>query len=267
MGLMPPIAACLHLNDTEAGSFHGARRARRGCGRYGSRSQQCCARSCAVLQTRCFEAPVTHRRPVRVLLLRLQLAVAALCMSFLFPAAARAEVTATFWSQELGRNFPHAFFTLHGTRADGTRVHVSYGFTAKAITPAILFGTVPGRIEETSEAYIARSNAHFSVVLTQAQHDAIMKLVAQWGEEGDHRYRLNSRNCVHFVAEAMRRAGLAVVEDKRLMKKPRSFIQSIERLNVGHVRLIEREASQYVEWSKGKSMEIGAASGSPSLMQ
>lgn len=266
MRLMPPIATWLHLNDIEAGSFHGGRRAQRGCGRYGPGAQKCCARSCWALPIRCFAAPMRHRGPARVLL-RLQLAVAALCLSFLLPSAVRAEVTATFWSQELGRNFPHAFFTLHGTRADGTNAHVSYGFTAKAITPAILFGTVPGRIEETSEAYIARSNAHFSVVLTQAQHDAIMKLVAEWGEEGDHRYRLNSRNCVHFVAQAMRRAGLVVIEDKRLMKKPRSFIQSIERLNVGHVRLIEREASQYVEWSKGENVEIGAASGSRSLMQ
>lgn len=209
---------------------------------------------------------MTHRRPARVLL-RLQLAMAALCLSFLIPAAVRAEVTATFWSQELGRNFPHAFFTLHGIRADGTSVHVSYGFTAKAITPALLFGTVPGRIEKTSDAYIARSNAHFSVVLSEAQYDAIMKLVAEWGEEGDHRYQLNSRNCVHFVAEAMRRAGLVVIEDQKLMKKPRSFTQSIERLNVGHVRLIEREASQYVEWSRGENVEIGIAGGSRAMIQ
>lgn len=213
------------------------------------------------------EAFVTCRRAADMLL-SLQLAIAVvLCLALLFPAAARAEVVATFWSQELGRNFPHAFFTLHGTRVDGTRVRASYGFTAKAITPAILFGTVPGRIEEATDAYIARSNAHFSVVLTQAQHDAIMKLVAEWGEEGDHRYRLNSRNCVHFVAEAMRRAGLAVVEDKKLMKKPRSFIQSIEPLNAGRVRLIEREAPHYVEWSKGEDVEIGTADGSPSMIQ
>jgi len=209
---------------------------------------------------------MTHRRPARVLLC-IQLAAAALCLSFLLPGAAQADVTVTFWSQELGRNFPHAFFTLHGVRADGTDVHLSYGFTAKAITPAILFGTVPGRIEETSEAYIARSNAHFSVVLTQAQYDAIMKLVAEWGEEGDHRYRLNSRNCVHFVAEAMRRAGLVVIEDKKLMKKPRSFIQSIEPLNAGHVRLIEREASHYVEWSRGENVDIGIAGGSRAMIQ
>ncbi|WP_148648631.1 hypothetical protein [Sphingobium baderi] len=190
---------------------------------------------------------MTHSRPIP--LIRLNLMFAILFVSFLLPSAVRAEVVATFWSQELGRNFPHAFFTLHGTLADGTRVRASYGFTAKAITPAILVGTVPGRIEEATEAYIARSNAHFSIGLTDARYEAMMNLVAEWGEGGDHRYQLNTRNCVHFVAEAMRRAGLVVVENRKLMKKPRSFIQSIERLNDGHVRPIDRWASEYVEWS------------------
>lgn len=98
-----------------------------------------------------------------------------------------AEVVATFWSQELGRNFPHAFFTLHGARADGTSVRASYGFTPKALTPAVFFGTVPGRVDETTDRYISRSNAHFSVAITDAQHAAIMGLVTEWGENGDQR--------------------------------------------------------------------------------
>ncbi|WP_257558076.1 hypothetical protein [Sphingobium sp. CFD-2] len=197
--------------------------------------------------------------PSRILCIHF--AIAFLCLSFFLAPVVRAEVVVTFWSQELGRNFPHAFFTLHGTRTDGTKVRASYGFTAKAITPAILLGTVPGRIDETTDRYIARSNAHFSVLLTDAQHDAIMRLVAEWGENGDHRYLLNSRNCVHFVGEAMRRTGLNVVEDKKLMKKPRSFIQSIERLNAGHIRVIELEASQYMDWPRNETAQTVTVSG------
>ena len=198
---------------------------------------------------------------------RLSLAIVALCLGVFVSSPVSAEVVATFWSQEMGRNFPHAFFTMHGARTDGTRVRASYGFTPKALTPAVFFGTVPGRIDETTDRYISRSNAHFSVVITDAQHDAIMALVTEWGENGDHGYLLNTRNCVHFVAEAMRRAGLVVVEDKKLMKKPRSFIQSIERLNVGHVQPIELKASQYVEWPKGEMTETGPTSGSQTLAQ
>lgn len=159
---------------------------------------------------------------------------------------AQAAVTITFWSQEFGQNFPHAFFTLAGTPdSGGPAISESYGFTAKALTPAILMGTVGGMIDRPKPKYIAGSNAHFSVVLSDPQYAAIRSLVAEWGPGGDSHYNLNRRNCVHFVAEAARRAGLTVVEDKKLMKKPRSFSQSLEAANLGRVTVIELPAKDY----------------------
>ena len=159
---------------------------------------------------------------------------------------AQAAVTITFWSQEFGQNFPHAFFTFSGAPdAGGPAVNESYGFTAKAITPALLMGSVGGMIDRPKPSYIAKSNAHFSVVLTDAQYASIRSLIDEWGEKGDSHYNLNRRNCVHFVAEAARRSGLSVVEDKKLMKKPRSFIQSVEQANTGRVTVIEMPAKAY----------------------
>jgi hypothetical protein len=160
---------------------------------------------------------------------------------------AQAAVTITFWSQEFGENFPHAFVTLRGTPdAGGAPVDVSYGFTARAVSPAILLGSVAGMVDHPKRHYMAISNAHFSLVLTDAQYADILRLAEQWGEEkGDSTYNLNKRNCVHFVAEAMRRVGLSVVEDKKLMKKPRSFTQSIAALNVGRVTVIEKPGKEY----------------------
>jgi hypothetical protein len=159
---------------------------------------------------------------------------------------AQAAVTITFWSQEFGQNFPHAFFTFSGAPdAGGPAVNESYGFTAKAITPALLMGSVGGMIDRPKPSYIAKSNAHFSVVLTDAQYASIRSLIDEWGEKGDSHYNLNRRNCVHFVAEAARRSGLSVVEDKKLMKKPRSFIQSVEQANTGRITVIEMPAKAY----------------------
>lgn len=185
----------------------------------------------------------------RTLSLRQRLAglVLFVCLFFASVAPASARVTITFWSQEFGQNFPHAFFTLYGTLdATGEPVDSSFGFTPKAITPAILFGNVPGRIDYTTDKYIAKSNAHFSTEISDAQYGAILSLVEEWGEKGDHHYSLNRRNCVHFVAEAMRRAGLKVEEPARLMKKPRSFTQSIAVLNTGTVAVIEQPAAAYL---------------------
>lgn len=180
------------------------------------------------------------RAPIR----NLFLAIACLLATI---APASAKVTVTFWSQDFSGNFPHAFFTLRGTvEATGEAVNVSYGFTPKAMTPAILMGSVPGRIDLTTDKYIADSNAHFSSVVSDAQFASLRSLVVEWGEQGDHRYNLNRRNCVHFVAEAMRRAGLRVEEPKKLMKKPRSFTQSVAALNVGRVAVIERPAREYL---------------------
>ena len=62
------------------------------------------------------------------------------------PAFAAVEIG--FYSRELGgNNFPHAFIQLRGTvDATGEAVDTSYGFTARAISPAILWGSVSGEV-------------------------------------------------------------------------------------------------------------------------
>ena len=160
---------------------------------------------------------------------------------------AQARVVITFWSYENGGDFPHAFFTLHGMPdRGGTPVRLSYGFTPKAITPAILLSTVPGKIDVTTKGYVARGLPHFAVPISDAQYDAVLRQVAEWGARGGNSYNVNKRNCVHFVAEAMRRSGLRVVEEPKLIKKPRSFTRSIAALNPGRVSVIDKPSATYL---------------------
>jgi hypothetical protein len=160
---------------------------------------------------------------------------------------AQARVVITFWSYENGGDFPHAFFTIHGTPdRGGGPVRITYGFTAKAITPAILLTTVPGKIDHTTKSYIAKSLAHFALPISDAQYDAVMRQVSEWNAKGGNSYNVNKRNCVHFVGEAMRRSGLRVVEDKKLIKKPRSFTRSIASLNAGRVTVIDKPSAPYL---------------------
>lgn len=186
-------------------------------------------------------------------------AVAVLLIALQAVVPAQAAVTITFWSQEFGQSFPHAFFSFRGTPdAGGPAVDESYGFTAKAITPALLMGSVGGRIDRPKPSYISHSNAHFSLVLTDAQYAAVRALIDEWGEKGDSHYNLNRRNCVHFVAEAARRSGLTVVEDRKLMKKPRSFTQSVARANAGRVTVIELPAKAYLATLTPPVVAVGA---------
>jgi hypothetical protein len=147
------------------------------------------------------------------------------------PAAAAVEIA--FYSRELGgNNFPHAFIAVKGTvDATGERVDTSYGFTAKAVTPAILFGSVAGEVVIEGGRAIARSDRQFALTLSDGRYGAVMAVVARWRGRAQPSYNLNRANCVHFVAELAEAAGLRVERIQRLMKRPRSFLQHVRALN------------------------------------
>ncbi len=161
---------------------------------------------------------------------------------------AQAAVTITFWSHELGNSFPHAFFTLRGTLdANGAPVDANFGFTAKTISPAMLFGPVAGRLDIAKPYYIAGSDAQFSLVITDAQYADILALVDAWsGKSGESPYRLGDRNCISFVQEAARRLGLTGLDQPRLMKRPRSFLKAVAAANAGRITPIDRPGKAYL---------------------
>ncbi len=178
-------------------------------------------------------------------LLRIAIALF-LTMACALPA--QAAVTITFWSHELGNSFPHAFFTLRGTvDATGAPVDANYGFTAKSVSPALLMGTVKGRLDISKPFYISTSDAQFSYVMTDAQYADILALVAGWDEKtGDAHYNLNQRNCVHFVQEAARRLGLVGLDHPDLMKKPRSYLKAVAQANADRVTVIGKGGKAYL---------------------
>jgi hypothetical protein len=162
---------------------------------------------------------------------------------------AQAAVTITFWSHDLGSSFPHAFFTMRGTPdAGGDPIDLSFGFTAKTVSPALLFGSVPGKVERPTVSYMDGSDAQFAVVLTDAQYAGELALIQAWDETrgGDSHYNLNNRNCIHFVKEAARVAGLADLDQPDLMKKPRTYLQTIAAANGNLVAVIKMDGKQYL---------------------
>ncbi len=178
-------------------------------------------------------------------LLRL-IALFCLCVGYALPA--QAAVTITFWSHELGNSFPHAFFTLRGVPdAGGAPVDTNAGFTAKSVSPALLMGPVAGKLDIARPSYVASSDAQFSVVMTDAQYVAVLRLVDAWSEgKPDSVYRLGDHNCVHFVKEAARLVGLSALDQPGLMKKPRSYLKAVLAGNAGRVTPIEMHGKQYL---------------------
>jgi hypothetical protein len=146
-------------------------------------------------------------------------------------SAARAEIVVTFYSHELGSTFPHAFITVKGATADGHAVDTNYGFTAKATTPAILWGSVGGKVELLSSNYVQSSDRQFALTVSDAQYGALMAHVEKWRTAKQPSYDLNKASCLHFVGGAAAILGLKVSYPKEYLRKPKSFLQSLIAVN------------------------------------
>lgn len=165
-----------------------------------------------------------------------------------------AAVALTFYSHELGTDFPHAFILLAGTDdRSGEKIDANYGFTATHISPGILFGPVKGEVfsrdSEKDARYLASSDKHFTIQLTDEQYVAVMTTVDKWRNLKQPSYDLNRQNCVHFVADVAATLGMTVATPKGLMKKPRSFIESLTAANrqwlAEHRGLVLREPAAH----------------------
>ena len=147
------------------------------------------------------------------------------------PVAAAVEIA--FYSRELGgNNVPHAFVSLRGTvDATGEAVDSRFGFTARAITPALLFGSVAGEVIVEEPRQFARSDRQFALILSDEQYRAVLAVVERWRSRPQPSYNLNRRNCIHFVGELAAAVGLRVDYPRELMRRPRSYLQHIRALN------------------------------------
>lgn len=174
------------------------------------------------------------------------LAALAFLLTFGAPVRARAAVVITFWSHEFGDDFPHAFILLRGVPdTGGPPVDVSYGYTLRTVSPAALFGPVRAKLDLTTTGYMKRSDARFSLTLTDAQYRDMVSLAYEWSRP-DVLYDLGKRNCVHFTQEAARRLGLAGVDQPKLMKKPRSYLIAVAAANPGRVTVIAQDGDDYL---------------------
>ncbi len=156
--------------------------------------------------------------------------VAILLMSI--NSAAFAAVEITFYSREFGSQFPHGFVTLVGTPdRGGDRIDTNYGFTATHVTPALLFGSVRGKVDTAGDGYIRNGTAHFAVTLTDAEYDSVMATVERYRTQRQPSYSLNRRNCVHFIADVAAAIGMVAELPRRLTRRPGAFTASLIRTN------------------------------------
>ena len=165
---------------------------------------------------------------MRVIMLKLFLVLA----MFTGSAAAQAEVIATFYTRNFGSYFPHTFVKFDGTVEEtGEKLDTNIGFTAVSVSPGILFGSVKGHIHAASPKYVASSEPHFSMKLTDEKYKEFLALAKKWQDIPGKSYNLKRRNCVHFIAEAMGLVGLKTNPKSKFLRKPIRFMQETMALN------------------------------------
>ena len=155
-------------------------------------------------------------------------------LAALLPATASAAVQVHFYSREFGNQFPHAFVLVEGTlAATGKKVTGNYGFTAVNVSPGILLGSVKGAVQSLKPGYAAKADRKFTVTLDDAGYARLMRKVAEYQAMNQPSYSLDKRNCVHFIMELAETAGLKVNRKSKFFRKPRSFLEEVQKLNPG----------------------------------
>lgn len=166
--------------------------------------------------------------------LRPLILLSSLCFSLVLAPLAHADVVISFYSHDMGEQFPHGFVTIKGTiNATGETVDHAYGFTAQSVSPAILFGSVKGHVKAPAPSYIAKSDRQFTLTVKDAVYARVMAKVKFWQDRPQPSYNLGKRNCVHFIMDMAEAVGLKVNHKSKYFKKPKSFLHEVERLNPG----------------------------------
>lgn len=148
------------------------------------------------------------------------------------PAAAEVQMSFhSFNGSVFFGRYPHTFIVLEGTLSNGQRINENYGFSAKDAGPAVLRGPVEHIVMTEEPRYITTTNRHFTVTINDAQYRQVKNVVTSWRDAPGRYYDLDTRNCIHFVGEMARIAGLRVEYPRKMLRRPKKWLNHITTLN------------------------------------
>ncbi len=160
-----------------------------------------------------------------------------LMLGVAFGAPVQAQVTLSFHGHAGGTMrdgmvyFPHAYVRMQGRLSTGEPVDEAHGFTATNPGPWLLAFRGRGRLAQPDPRYVEESRAYGSVTLTDAAYAAVRERLEHWRTPAGSVYDLRRRNCITFVAEIARAAGLETPSEQTL--SPNTFLDGLARLNPG----------------------------------
>lgn len=147
-----------------------------------------------------------------------------------------AEVILTFYAHPGARVrdgyllFPHAFVHATGSLDDtGDPVDWSAGFTARNPGPQLLFVRGVGVVANPDARYVGEGRPYLRLAVSDAAYRAVRARADWWGSPEGSVYDLRRRNCISFVADLARVAGLRTAAEPSM--KPGTFLEATAALN------------------------------------
>lgn len=154
----------------------------------------------------------------------------------LFAGPAWAEVTLTFYAHPGARVrdgnllFPHAFVQATGTLDEtGATVDWAAGFTARNPGPQLLFLRGASVVELPNPRYVGEGKPYLTLVVSDADYRAVRARADWWNSPEGSVYDLQRRNCITFIADLARLAGLQTADEPSL--RPGTFLEATAALN------------------------------------
>ena len=160
-----------------------------------------------------------------------------LTLAFLSVAGpALAEVTLSFYAHPGARVrggyllFPHAYVQATGTlEATGEPVDWAAGFTARSPGPQLLFVSGRGVVATPEARYIGEGKGYLTVTVSDEVYTAIRARADWWNGPEGWTYDMRRRNCITFIADLIRMAGLATGREPSM--SPGRFFEETAALN------------------------------------
>ena len=148
------------------------------------------------------------------------------------PAFAQVRLSFHSFNGNMFGRFPHAFIVLDGTlEANGQAVNENYGYGAVSVTAAITGGDTRASIFIEKPKYLLTTNRHFSVMISDAQYNAVVAEMAAWRDAPGRQYNVNRRNCIHFVARIAEMVGIRAEVPENMIKRPKMWLNFVTRSN------------------------------------
>ena len=106
--------------------------------------------------------------------------------------------------------------------------HQPFRFTAQTISPSILWDLVEGYVISMRDDYIAMSQPHFSLPISDEQYRSVLAVVDRWRKYPQPSYSLDTRNCVTFVKEIALALKLPASNDVKFIRNPKDFLEDLQ---------------------------------------